>query len=249
MNRQKWILALVVLLLIGGTAGLLARMRSNQKLGLPGVKTGPLSDSKNLEVLLPERVLEYTSQVVTQEALVVNVLPKDTSYGQRFYTAPDDFVIQMNVVLMGSDRTSMHKPQFCLEGAGWRIDSGRPGQELVHMTRPVEYDLPVIKLFVTQTRENQGREQTIRGVFLYWFVADNALSADPEGYKRLWTSARQLFLNGELQRWAYVLCFSPCAPGEEAATLERMKRFVAASVPEFQLYPKPKNDTPQLNSH
>jgi len=140
MNRQKWILALVVLLLIGGTAGLLARLKNNQKLGLPGVKTVPLAGSKNLEVLLPERVLDYSSQVVTQQAIVLNVLPKDTSFGQRIYTAADGFGIQMNVVLMGSDRTSMHKPQFCLEGAGWKIDSGPVGRELIHIARPVEYD-------------------------------------------------------------------------------------------------------------
>ena len=70
-------LIVVVLLLIGSTAGLLARLKSNQKLGSPGVKTAPLPDSKfkNLEVLLPERVLDYTSQVITQQALVLAVLP------------------------------------------------------------------------------------------------------------------------------------------------------------------------------
>ena len=244
MNRQKWILALVVLLLIGGTAGLLARLKNNQKLGLPGVKTVPLAGSKNLEVLLPERVLDYSSQVVTQQAIVLNVLPKDTSFGQRIYTAADGFGIQMNVVLMGSDRTSMHKPQFCLEGAGWKIDSGPVGREIIHIARPVEYDLPVIKLLLTNKREAQAQAQPMRGVFLYWYVADNALSADAQGYARLWSSARQLLSHGELQRWAYILCFASCAPGEEGATLERLKKFIAASVPEFQLYPRPERAAP-----
>jgi len=62
--------------------------------------------------------------------MVVDTLPRDTSFGQRRYRSPDGAVTQVNVVLMGSDRTSMHKPQFCLEGAGWQIDSaasaGRP---------------------------------------------------------------------------------------------------------------------------
>jgi hypothetical protein len=239
MNRQKWILAAVVVLSISFTGGLLARLKVNQKPGLPGVKTAPLPDSKNLEVLLPEQVLDYSSQVLTQQALVMAFLPKDTSFGQRIYTAPDGFGIQMNVVLMGSDRTSMHKPQFCLEGAGWKIDSGPAGRELIHIDRPVKYDLPVIKLLLTNTREAQGQAQPMRGVFLYWFVADNALSADSLGYERLWSSARQLVQHGEPQRWAYILCFSTCPPGQEAATLERLKKFIAASVPEFQLYPRP----------
>jgi hypothetical protein len=173
--------------------------------------------------------------VVTQQALVVSVLPKDTSFGQRLYKAPDGFVTQVNVVLMGADRTSMHKPQFCLEGAGWKIDSGPAGQEVINITRPVEYDLPVIKFLVTRKTETAGQIQTLRGVFLYWFVADNTISADPEGYERLWSSARNLLARGELQRWAYILYFSPCLPGDEAVTLERMKKLIAASVPEFQL--------------
>ena len=235
MNRQKWILALVVLLSIGSTAVLLARIKTSQRLGLPGVKTGPLPGTQNVEVLLPERVLDYTSQIMTQQTAVLNILPKDTSFGQRMYTAPDGSTVHASVVLMGSDRTSMHKPQFCLEGAGWRIDSGPAGHELIHISHPIEYDLPVIKFLVTRTAEIGGTQQTVRGVFLYWFVADNTISADPGGYSRLWSSARNLVLHGELQRWAYILYFSPCLPGDEAATLERMKRLIAASVPEFQL--------------
>jgi exosortase/archaeosortase family protein len=46
MNRQKIILAAVVLALIGATAGVLAHAKSNQKLGAPGVKTAPLAGSQ-----------------------------------------------------------------------------------------------------------------------------------------------------------------------------------------------------------
>jgi hypothetical protein len=43
---------------------------------------------------------------------------------------------------------------------------------------------------------------------------------------------------GVLQRWAYVTCFSVCQPGQEEATFNRMKEFLAAAVPEFQLTPR-----------
>ena len=36
MNKQKWILATIVLLMVGGTAGVLAHLRTNQTLGKPG---------------------------------------------------------------------------------------------------------------------------------------------------------------------------------------------------------------------
>jgi len=56
----------------------------------------------------------------------------------------------------------------------------------------------------------------------------------------MWWMARELFRTGELQRWAYVLCFAVCLPGQEEVTFERIRKFIAAAVPEFQLTPKAK---------
>jgi len=242
MNRQKLILLLITLALIGGGAVVLARMKSNQQLGLPGVKTFPLGGGGNLKVLLPERVLNYGSEEVQQEAVVTNTLPADTSYGQRRYidpTNPNDWVV-MNAVLMGSDRTSMHKPQYCLEGAGWQVDNARSLETTVPIERPQPYELPVIRLLSTRTIRNaSGQTMPLSGVYVYWYVADNALSGDKSGVDRMWWSAKHLLQTGVLQRWAYISCFAVCLPGQEEATFERLKKFIAASVPEFQLTPKP----------
>jgi hypothetical protein len=50
-------------------------------------------------------------------------------------------------------------------------------------------------------------------------------------------------LKGILQRWAYISYFAPCLPGQEEATFDRMKKLIAASVPEYQLPPKSANIT------
>jgi len=185
MNKRKLILTLITLLLVGGTAGLLVRVKAKQTLGRPGVATRPLPESKNLEVILPEYVLDYTSEVIEQDKNVVAALPPDTSYGQRRYQAPDGFWTQVNVVLMGADRTSHHKPQYCLEGAGWRIDAPNSRRETIRMERPHEYDLPVMKILVTRDVEHNGQRQTLRGVYVYWFVAEDALSGEPSGFERM----------------------------------------------------------------
>ena len=241
MNKQKLLLALVTLTLIGGAAGVLARMKASQQVGPPGVKTEPLAGGRNLHVLLPPKVLNYESEELEQAEIVTNTLPPDTSYGQRRYfnrADPNDWLL-MNVVLMGADRTSMHKPQYCLEGAGWRIDNDASLETKIPIERPHPYQLPVIKLVATRMgHDASGREVTLRGVYVYWFVADGALSGDMSGEQRMWESAKHLFQTGVLQRWAYVSCFSVCPPGREDATFERMKTFIAASVPEFQLVPK-----------
>jgi hypothetical protein len=49
-----------------------------------------------------------------------------------------------------------------------------------------------------------------------------------------------LLTTGVLQRWAYISYFAVCEPGQEDAAFERVKKLIVASVPEFQLAPKPK---------
>ncbi len=111
-------------------------------------------------------------------------LPQDTSFGQRLYRAPDGFQTSVSVVLMGSDRTSLHKTEFCLEGQGWRIDRSASKETTVPMDRPYAYDLPVMKFIATKEVTVNGQSVTARGIYVLWFVADNdevhraALAAD-----------------------------------------------------------------------
>ena len=235
MNRKATILFLTVLVLIGGTASLLASLRMLQKLGPPGVRTTEIPGSIRLEVELPSDVLDYDSQPLPQQEIVLNVLPKDTSFGQRVYTDPDGKWTLVNVVLMGTDRTSLHKPQFCLEGQGWKVNDNTSTELSIHIDRPVPYDLPVMKLMTSKIIDDRGQQIPARGIYLYWFVAPGALTA--KHGERMWWMARDLFRTGVLQRWAYVSYFTVCPPGQEEATLERMKKLIVASVPEFQLTP------------
>lgn len=238
--KSKLVLAVVALVMIGAAAGLLVQTKAKQRLGAPGVKTEPLPGGKNLHVILPEWVLTYDSRDIPQDGIVTNVLPADTSYGQRRYFVSTNSWLLMNVVLMGADRTSIHKPQYCLEGAGWRIDHAATAELTIPVERPQPYQLPVIKIVTTREIPNpNGQLVPWRGIYVYWFVADGALSGDKSGSERMWGMARHLLQTGELQRWAYVSCFAVCPPGYENATYERMARFIAAAVPEFQLTPKP----------
>jgi len=74
-----------------------------------------------------------------------------------------------------------------------------------------------------------------RGLVLYWYVTADELTADAR--LGMWSQARKLLRTGELQRWAYVIYFTVCAPGQEQPSLERMRRLIQAAVPEFQLFP------------
>ncbi len=239
MNRQKRNLAVIVLLLIGSTASLLAFRQ--QTPGAPGVAFQPLpglgAKDIRVQVKLPERVLSYTSELLPQDEITTNTLPPDTSYGQRVYRQQDPpFTIVTRVVLMGTERTSLHRPELCFRGQGWRIDSQVP--ITVRMERPIPYDLPVVKMIATQELNVNGQRTVARGVYLYWYVAEDAVSASVSGLQRMWLLAKKMLTTGKLQRWAYVSCFAQCAPGQEDAACERVKEFIAASVPEFQVFPR-----------
>jgi hypothetical protein len=247
MSKQNCILLTIALALIGSAGGLLNHLHAHQKLGAPGVKTSPIPGSIRLQVELPPRVLDYDSKPMEEDKVVLGVLPQDTSFGRRLYTANDGFQVMMDVVLMGGDRTSLHKPQFCLEGAGWHIDQVATTQTTIPMRRPCAYDLPVVKLLATRQRTVEAITDTVRGVYVYWYVADGAVSASTSGVQRMWWMARDLLRTGKLQRWAYVTCFSMCAPGQEDATFERMKTFITSSVPDFQLTPRAPQATASAN--
>ncbi|MCS7338139.1 MAG: EpsI family protein, partial [Verrucomicrobiae bacterium] len=208
--------------------------KAGQKLGSPGVTTIPIPGERlRVQVKLPEKVLDYRSEEIEQAAIVTNTLPQDTSFGQRLYEAPDGFKLLLNVVLMGLDRTSLHKPEFCLVGAGWRIDASE--RLSIPVDRPHPYLLPVTRKLVTREDTFAGQKFTRRGIFVYWYVADGAISGDATGLERMFWMAKELLTTGVLQRWAYVTCFAVCAPGEEELTYNRMREFIAAAVPEFQL--------------
>jgi hypothetical protein len=238
MNRQNRIIFVLALALIGGAALGLHHLKAGQRLGAPGIKTSPIARSPLLNIYLPEFVLDYNSIALPTDKAAEVILPKDTSFGQRGYTSTlTSNQLVLDVVLMGADRTSIHKPQFCLTGQGWNIDPGRSSLDTVRVESPHPYDLQVMRLVSSRDFEENGRRFTRSGIYVYWFVADHALTADH--WTRMRQMATHLLSTGELQRWAYVSCFAVCQPGNETATYAKMKEFIAAAVPQFQLAANP----------
>lgn len=236
MNRKKNVAVFTVAALLMLVAGLaLNWMKNNQQLGLPGVKTHPYPDksegSLKVQVDLPAFVKGYMSEKRDMDEIVVQTLPSDTSYGQRIYESLDGNQIQVATVLMGMDRTSIHKPQFCLVGAGWQIDA----EELVTIPipDPKPYDLEVSKIKASKMVSHEGQQYELSGIYVYWFVEESEITARHE--QRMASMARSMISRGVLQRWAYISCFAACNPGQEEAAFTRIQRFMADAVPLFQI--------------
>jgi hypothetical protein len=239
MNRRAKQVVIAFVLMVGLTGVLLHRVQSNYVLGKPGLKVVnvPMYNEEtnivsNTSVFLPETVGEYvSSRVEPVTAAELQMLPPDTIYGRRVYTAPNRSQAMISVVLMGTDRTSIHKPQYCLVGQGHEIVSSEV--ITIPISKPQAYELKAMKLTTRSERNLGGNKVPVSGVFIYWFVADGHLT--PHHGERMWLMGKELVTTGLLQRWAYVAYFANCPPGNEAALTERLTKFVAESVPEFQL--------------
>jgi len=239
VNRRKLILIATATAMIAGTAVLLAAVP--QKLGRPGVKAVEVPGSQRMRIDLPEHVLDFSSTIQEPDEESLGMLPADTSFGGRVYFKPNSIPYVSSVVLMGTDRTSIHKAEYCLQGQGLHIDQF--GHDTVRMTQPREYDLPIIKILATQTGQIDGKTVTKKCVYVYWYVTDGAVSNDRSGMGRMWGMTKNLLLTGVLQRWAYVRFYAFCDPGQEETTYQNIKKMITVAVPQFQTTPAPANAT------
>ena len=82
----------------------------------------------------------------------------------------------------------------------------------------------------------------VRGIYVYWFVDEDRFTPSEWVRQALWVP-QDLLLHDVLERWAYISYFSTCWPGQEQVAFERMKKFIAESVPEYQLVPGMKMQT------
>ncbi len=228
---------IAALLLMALAGGAIYQLQTRQTLGRPGVLAEPQAGSPRWRIPLPEQVAGMTSQEVPAAEVELSALPADTSIGKRLYTATNGAPLLLQVVLMGRDRTSIHQPQYCLTGQGWLIEQTEEVRLPVAQSPP--HEVPALKLTASKVFTTaDGQRVPVRAIYVYWFVADGALTAHRS--QRLRWMAEELLKTGTLQRWAYVACFAQCAPGDEDQTFARVKDFVAEAVPEFQRSPAPR---------
>jgi hypothetical protein len=239
MKRLANILAVVALVLIGLAAWLVGSMASRQALDRPGVKLSavPLIGedgrlARSNTVALPTQLEDYRYEARPFSDGELNSLPRDTVFGRaRYHPVNGDPFIQLSVVLMGTDRTSIHRPEYCLTGAGWKV--------LKQTDTPVVESGPGprrVQRFDCRIRtESEGRPVELSGVYVFWFISKDKQTSSH--WERQWWMVRDLVTRGVLQRWAYVSFFAPCAPGDEEEAYQRVTKLIKATAPYFELSP------------
>jgi len=240
MTRQERLIAIVVLGLIA--FGALAIQFGKPHLGKPGLVMEKIALTNEYgkivrteRVHFPDRVQGFRSADGPITDLEATNLPPDTVFGRKLYGDDTAFVAQMSAVMMQTDRTSIHRPQICVTGQGWQIQK----TEIIDIPVPLPspYILKATCLTSTKTMPTADK-RTYSAIYIYWFVAEH--QTVPDHSEALWAISRDLVTTGTLYPWGYVSCFARCQPGQEGAYLQRMKRLISMSAPEFQLTPPTK---------
>ena len=242
MNPRVRTLTIASLALVASAAGSLRWLKERVRMGEPGVRivglpllseSGRLATSNS--VSLPASLPGYRSQLEPIPELELSFLPPDTTFGRRSYLGGEALPpISASVVLMGSDRTSIHRPEYCMTGIGWQILSQTVRRIDVPGWAPGS--LEVQRFDMTRTLErDDGRKVTVNGLYVFWFVADGVRTSSHS--ERQWRMIRDVLSKGRSPRWAYVSFFSLSEPGAEDATFERMSRLIAAAVPGIEREP------------
>lgn len=233
--KPKTILA-VGMSLIALTWGGLTVWKQKQSLGNPGIRVGAMEvrDEHGIllgtnGVILPPLVKNFISETLPFTRQEFDALPKDTTFGRRLYKSLKGEEILLTTVLMGTDRTSIHRPQYCLTGQGWLIAKTEPDEIEVPLAKT---KIPVLKLTTTRLVDLNGVPTKLSGMYVYWFVADGKVTNNER--TRMLTSISSLLRNGTMDRWAYVSCFGVCPPGQEQVLWHKLRDFLMDALPQFQ---------------
>jgi len=121
------------------------------------------------------------------------LLPEDTVIVRKQYHAPNRGRIAVSLVVTGGQRSSIHRPQWCLPGQGLRIAS----QRVVAIPLPGRAPLRAMRLSL--------RGRGLRGpapIYLYWFVGER--HETPHHLARLFWAAWENLVRNVRYQWVYV---------------------------------------------
>jgi hypothetical protein len=176
------------------------------------------------------------------------ILPADTSFARKTYGAPgsdrNDRIL-LSIVLSGAEKRSIHRPERCLPGQGWRIDGSHT--ETVRLASGHDLDVTALLLERPVTLAN-GKPFILRSYFLYWFVGKDTTTSSQ--LVRILETNWDMLAHRLNQRWAYVTVSSYISRDwsenglDAPQTLEQLKQFIRDSAPYYMVSEMPEATKP-----
>ena len=156
------------------------------------------------------------------------LLPEDTSLLRKTYRHPSGGEVLAAVVLSGSQRNSLHRPQVCLTSNG---------QDIVdtHVIEIEKADAPPLKVMVLEllktSRLPDGRTVNYASYYAYWYSAKN--HETPYIVARMvWMAIDKIFFS-KTGRWAYISVAGARNP-ENSEYLKELTHFIQSFYPRIR---------------
>ena len=181
---------------------------------------------------LPEKTANWTGgEPQSLSEIERGLLPPDTEGARRLYTDKAGNEVHCSIILAGRDTGSIHRPELCLPGQGWRIQDEHT--ELVHSPAAGGGQLKVMRMNATHdVGAADARIMPARFVFVYWFVGKGRVT--PYHWQRILWNSKDRVLHNTNHRWAYILIQARVTKwqmgsdpaGAEAETMQLIARFI-----------------------
>lgn len=175
-------------------------------------------------------------------------LPEDTGILKMLYVPKESKAsneseateagISASLILSGTDRRSLHRPEVCLRAQGWRI----AGKEVVDVSVGDQKLSITDFTIVRKLNEKDGVIRNIRAHYFYWWIG--AKRSTPSDFERiLFTVLDNMFKNIN-NRWGYpsVMVYAELEEGMSMEEIQesdqkarvRALNFVRQHAPIFQ---------------
>lgn len=185
---------------------------------------------------LPKSLLYYSGEKGEVSQAELTLLPKDTQFAKMNYPlALNGAQLNAQIVLGGTDRRSIHRPEVCLPGQGWTIAS----TEEMPVTMTNGKQLMVKKLILSKPIMVGSEKRNLKLVFAYWFVSREFTT--PDHIHRILSDAWDMLFHNKLHRWAYVIVSAPVlgdfmsGEKDEKQTVEFVKEAIGELAPQIMI--------------
>jgi hypothetical protein len=195
---------------------------------------------------LPYAVGRFIGEAGEISKIERETLPSDTEMARMDYHTPgirsvDRHQLTLTIVLSGAERRSIHRPEVCLSGQGWKVLNAQD------LTVPISKggEITARDLLIEKpVTLSDGKRRNLRAHYVYWFVGSNVTT--PSHWTRIWISARDSIVHNVNHRWAYPAVmalvtdnFSPQEIGQKHRSSEETLTLISSLIrdvtPRFQL--------------
>lgn len=217
--------SLVVLLLSGLTIAACLLTKTPTSTSTPGVL-----------MQLPAHIQSYYGKDQEVSLAEKTILPPDTEFARKQYRSLEGDEIYCSIVLSGAEKRSIHRPEICLVGQGWTVQSGQT------LSVPLDHAPPLRVMALRLTRPyavNAEKTIQLHSHYLYWFVGHNVTT--PHHWQRIWLTSWDRLAHQMNHRWAYVTVTALVTEGlksygkNSTETMEALMQFIKVITPSFML--------------